>query len=97
MYFVVLNIDRPDGGNIRQRLRAEHRTYIHGDLGPATLRLAGPLLAEDDETMIGSLLVVEAANRESVERIVKNDPFCKADLFASSVIHGWSWMTGIPR
>lgn len=48
--------------------------------------LAGPLLAEDGG-MAGSLLVLDFDGRAALEAFLRNDPYGKAGLFASVVVH----------
>ena len=54
---------------------------------------AGPWLSDDDETMKGSLLVVEANCINCVTGWIKDDPYVKAGLTAKITIHplgGWT-------
>jgi uncharacterized protein YciI len=60
------------------------------------LVLAGPLLSPNGHTMTGSLLVVEAENREAVEEFSRGDPYRKVGLFADVQIDPWNWVTGKP-
>ena len=50
---------------------------------------SGPLVAEDGATMIGSLMIVEAPDRASVERFNSSDPFAKGGVWARVEIHGF--------
>ena len=43
--------------------------------------LGGGLLAEDGETRIGSVLMLNVPNREAAEAFSANEPFRKAGLF----------------
>lgn len=45
--------------------------------------MSGPLVDDDGETVVGSLYVVEAANRAEVEAFQKDDPLVAADLWES--------------
>ena len=47
------------------------------------LKLAGPFLADDGETMIGSLWIVEAADKAAALRLATGDPYAKAGLCES--------------
>ena len=51
------------------------------------VRYAGPLLSDEDETMMGSLIVIEAENKEEALNWSKNDPYNKAGLFQSVKIY----------
>jgi uncharacterized protein YciI len=96
MYFVITALDRPGSIDLRLKTRDAHREYLHGEHAQIQLKLAGPLLAEDGKTMIGSLIVVEAADRETVEAFSASDPYRKADLFSSVSVLQWQWNTGRP-
>ena len=43
--------------------------------------ISGPLMADDQETMIGSCFVVEVGSLAEVEAFNSNDPFHKAGLW----------------
>ena len=96
MYFIIFGADRPNTGDLRLRTRAAHRAYLHAPHDGVTLRLAGPWLGPDGETMAGSMIVVEAADKETVERFSRNDPYRLAGLFETVEIRAWNWTTGNP-
>jgi hypothetical protein len=50
------------------------------------LLFAGPLL--DGEAMIGSLLVLDLADRAEMDKFLANDPYAQAGLFQSVSVHG---------
>ncbi|MGD8418390.1 MAG: YciI family protein [Pseudomonadales bacterium] len=80
MLYVLICEDKPDSLSLRLANREKHLAYA------ATLnekiRLAGPMLADDGETMIGSLFIIEAESRDEVVRINADDPYTLAGLFA---------------
>jgi uncharacterized protein len=96
MHFVIVGRDRPGAADLRLKARPSHRDYIHGPHDNVVLVLAGPLLAPNGHTMTGSLLVVEAENREAVEQFSRGDPYRKVGLFADVQIDAWNWVTGKP-
>lgn len=57
---------------------------------------AGPTLADDAETIVGLLLVVEAPSLEAARAFLADSPYGKADVFAESRIQPWNWKTGRP-
>ncbi len=91
MIFVIHGFDKP-GGTIRQNLIEAHRTYMDSD--DANVLSSGPLVADDGETMIGSLLIVEAESREAIDALVAGDPFVKAGLFANIQVTRWYQRVG---
>ena len=84
MQFVIHYTDRKQSGDIRQRLRTEHLEYRRGFL--PKLLLAGPILAEDGETFVGSLIIVESTSRQEAEDIARGDPYVSAGLFETITI-----------
>jgi uncharacterized protein len=94
MHFLVTSLDRPDCEELRHRLRPAHLGFLHGSHTGLTVALAGPLLADDGITMIGSLIVVDAQDEEVVRRFSLDDPFKKAGLFETTTIRRWKWTYG---
>ena len=84
MLFCLHIQDKPGRAEIRKQLVDEHRAY-QKDCG-VDVTLSGPLLAEDGETMIGSIFFIEAPDRAAVENFIANDPFTKNDVWGDSVL-----------
>ena len=84
MQFMAYCLDKPGALEIRLANRPKHVEYLtsYND----KLIFAGPLL--DGETMIGSLLVLEIADRAEIDKFLANDPYAKAGLFQSVSVHG---------
>lgn len=72
MLYVTHCLDKSDTSSIRQANHSAHRDH----LGSALVKIvvAGPLVAEDGETPIGSLFIVEADSRGEVEAFHNADP-----------------------
>lgn len=81
MHYVIHCLDHPGAVQKRLTLYEAHKAYL-GSAGMKTL-ISGPLLADDEETMIGSCFVVEAESLAEVEAFNRADPFFKADLWAT--------------
>ena len=79
MLFCLHIQDKPGRVETRMRLVDEHRAY-QKDCG-VDIALSGPLLADDGETMIGSMFLIEAADRAAVEKFIANDPFMRNDVW----------------
>ncbi len=79
MLYAIHCLDKPGALALRLANYDAHKAY----LGAAPLKtlVSGPLVAADGETMIGSLLIVEAASRTDVEAFNRNDPFAKAGVW----------------
>ena len=94
MYFAISCIDKPGALDNRKEHRPAHIEYLTA-LG-ALVKFAGPYLDEDGETMIGSLIIIEADDRATAEVFVASDPYTKAELFESVEIRPWKWAIGNP-
>jgi uncharacterized protein YciI len=84
MIFAITCLDRTDATGVRAATRPAHVDYLKS-LGK-TLVLAGPFLADDGTTAIGSFLLVEAADKPAAEAIAAQDPYAGAGLFASVTV-----------
>lgn len=94
MHFVAICFDKPNSGEIRLAHRAAHLDYLRAN--SKTIKSCGPFLADDGETMVGSMLIVEAQNRSEVDELLASDPYRKAGLFNSIDVRGWRWVVGLP-
>jgi uncharacterized protein YciI len=85
MLFAVICFDKKGGSGLRSAKVSEHLAYLRtGDV----VKLAGPF-TDEKGGMIGSLLLIEAANRQAADTWVKNEPFAKAGLFERCELHPW--------
>lgn len=87
MLYALICRDKPDHLSVRMENRPAHVDHLKS-LGDG-LWAAGPLLADDNETMIGSLIVIETEDRATVDAFAANDPYAKAGLFESVSIAPW--------
>jgi hypothetical protein len=80
MLYIIYQLDKPDSAEIRAAQRPAHFRYLeeHKDI----LVLGGALLADDDTTRIGSVLIINVPNRQAAEQFSANEPFRQAGLFA---------------
>lgn len=79
MAFMIYCLDKPDHVETRLANRPAHVEHLTKHEG--RLISAGPLLTDDGQTMIGSLLVVDFAERSEVDAFLAADPYTKAGLF----------------
>lgn len=96
-YFVLIGRDKPDSGELRQSLRPAHQEHFFAPQPGCCGVSGGPLLADDGETMVGSLLVFEAVDRAAVDRFSKDDPYIVNGLFESVDVFPWRWGLGRPE
>ena len=96
MIYAFFQMDRPDGGALRQRIRPEHKAYLAQMAD--RMAFAGPLTSDDGQTMLGSLLAIDFESREAAHAWLANEPFTKAGLYASISIQAfvnlWPQKTG---
>ncbi|TWF59142.1 YciI family protein [Neorhizobium alkalisoli] len=85
MHYIVHCLDHE--GAVEKRLAnyEAHKSYL-GSAGMKTV-ISGPLLADDNETMTGSLFVLEADSKEAVVAFNQADPFTKAGVWKTVSIH----------
>lgn len=87
MAFIVQCIDKAGHLEVRLANRAAHLDHLKSNLDK--VMMAGPTLADDGQTMTGSLLVLDFATRAEVEAFCAADPYAKAGLFEKVVIQGY--------
>ncbi|MDR3526939.1 MAG: YciI family protein [Rhizomicrobium sp.] len=85
MLFVITALDKHDSLALRLSVREAHLAYARET---GRMKLGGPLLDEVGD-MAGSLMIVEAPDRATVEAWHAGDPYAQAGLFASSEIRPW--------
>jgi len=86
MYFAIHCIDKPGGSALRAATRADHLEYL-GALGDRLLA-GGPLLGPDGSP-IGSLMIIDFADRKAAYDFTAADPYALAGLFASTAVTAW--------
>lgn len=84
MLFCLHIKDKPGRIQTRMKFVDAHRAY-QKNCG-VEIALSGPLMAEDGETMIGSMFLIEAADRASVEKFIAGDPFTKNDVWGEATL-----------
>jgi uncharacterized protein len=84
MLYILYNEDRPDGLAIREATREAHLAYLerHKD----KVVLGGGLLSEDGKTRLGSVFIINVADRKAAEAFSADEPFRRAGLFQTTKI-----------
>jgi hypothetical protein len=84
MLYLVYQLDKPGGKELREKTRDEHLAYLdrHKDI----LVLGGALLADEGPTRLGSVLIVNVPSRQAADEFSLNEPFRKAGLFQSVTV-----------
>ena len=98
MYFAVIGTDKPGVAQTRSELQNSFIAYLrdHPEHPDVTVHNAGPMLAEDGESIVGMLLVVEAPSREAAQAFAMDSPYAGAELLADLQVRQWDWRTGRP-
>lgn len=94
MLFVATCTDRPDSTAKRLENRPAHLAYL-ASLG-GRVKAGGALLTPDQQSVVGSLIVFEAADEAEVAAFLADDPYAKAQLFSSVDIKPWRQAVGAP-
>jgi len=99
MYFAIFTTDKHGQEALRIETRDAHLAYIRNpDAHPdVTVRHGGPTLSDDGESMIGSLIIIEAPSLDEARGFAANDPYTLAGLFAEAHVRPWKWATGRPE
>jgi uncharacterized protein YciI len=85
--FVLHALDRPGALALRLEHYAAHRAFVQTDTDyGVNIVLSGPLQSDDGESMTGSLFILEAPDRATVETFVRDDPFILADVWGEVTI-----------
>ena len=92
MLFIIHAIDKPGHVAIRMANRPAHLEWTRGFAD--RIRVAGPMLAEDGETLAGSCFIMEGASVEEIEMLFASDPYMKADLFETISIKPFRALIG---
>lgn len=92
LYCLYCLDDPQDGAARRAATRPAHLEWA-ARLGQA-LVMAGPLIDEAG-SMIGSVLLLNAENRDEALRIHASDPYCLAGVFGQVRLNETRWTAGV--
>ena len=97
MLFVIHATDRRDGMATRAKFYRAHRIHLdEADKHDVDVVTAGTLLAADGETPVGSVFVIDAKDRASVEAFTRSDPYHLNKVWDKVQIHGYNKKRGTP-
>lgn len=88
--FVFQGLDKAGALDLRKATRPAHLAWIES-LHPR-VKVGGPLLSDDGETPVGSLLVIEAETLAAARAILAEDPYERAGLWASTRVQPFNWL-----
>lgn len=81
MYFLLISRDRPGMLEVRLETRAAHKAYLRQPNLPGRCVMGAPLAEDDEATMKGTFLVIEAPDRAAAEDFADGDPYTQAGIF----------------
>jgi uncharacterized protein len=90
MLFIIHAVDHADALQTRRSNYDAHKAFL-SDTSHFGVKIvmSGPLVADDDSTMIGSFFLVEAPSRAEVEAFHHADPFFAANIWKNVTITGF--------
>jgi uncharacterized protein len=81
--YCIHAFDKPDSADIRAASYAAHRAYLAGAAAIGVMiHASGPMMDDAGAQAVGSLFVIEAADKEAALRFNAGDPFAAAGLWA---------------
>lgn len=90
MLFAIHALDKPGALPTRLAHYEAHKAFLSDTSAYGVkIVMSGPLVADDGETMIGSLFLVEADSREAAEAFNHADPFHAAGFWERVTITGF--------
>jgi hypothetical protein len=93
--FAVHVLDRPGALPLRLEQSAAHRAFVETESTRGlSIVMSGPLQSDDGEIMIGSLFIIDAPDRATVEAFVKADPFTRSGVWGEVKITRFHRRTG---
>ncbi len=97
MLFVIHAIDHSGGILARAKFYRAHRIHLDQaaqyDVDVVT---AGTLVADDGETPVGSIFVIDAKDRPAADAFVRSDPYHVNDVWETVQIHAYNKKRGTP-
>ena len=97
MLFVVHATDKSDGMPTRAKFYRAHRLHLdQAEKYDVDVVTAGTLVADDGETPVGSIFVIDAKNRTAADTFTRSDPYHVNEVWETIQIHGYNKKRGTP-
>lgn len=87
--FVCECIDGPDAATLRPQTAAAHHAYQGSIIDRYIAH--GPLRTDDCVGLVGSLFIIEVADRAAAEKLVNEEPMTAGGVFKEVRIHRWRY------
>jgi uncharacterized protein YciI len=95
MLFVVHALDKKDMLPVRAKHYRDHRIHLdRSEAYSVDVVTAGTLVADDGETPVGSIFVIDAKNRAAVDAFTRSDPYHLNGVWEGVEIHGYNKKRG---
>lgn len=92
MLFVITALDKPGALERRLEQRPAHLAYLQA--AGERIKAAGALLNQNQQPM-GSMIVIEADDREAAEAFAAGDPFSREGVFEQVMVRPFRPALGI--
>jgi uncharacterized protein len=97
MLFVVHALDKKDILPTRAKHYRAHRIHLdRAEEHAVDVITAGTLVDDDGETPVGSIFVIDAADRAAVNAFTRSDPYHVNGVWERVSIHGYNKKRGTP-
>lgn len=87
MHWLIKCRSKPDTDALRMATIDAHRRFLDGY--PEVTWYSGPLLTDDNKNAIGSLRLIEFADRNAALAYINADPYTKAGIFQAITVERW--------
>lgn len=83
MHFIIHAIDHESALPVRLAHYVAHKAYLEQTDAAGTVKIvmSGPLVQDDGQTMLGSMFLLEAPDRQAVQAFHDADPFKQAGVW----------------
>jgi uncharacterized protein YciI len=97
MLFVVHATDKKDILPTRAKFYRDHRVHLDKAADHnVDVVTAGTLVADDGETPVGSIFVIDAKDRAAIDAFTRSDPYHVNGVWNTVQIHGYNKKRGTP-
>jgi uncharacterized protein YciI len=87
MHWLIKCRSKPATDALREATLPAHRNFLDGY--PQVTWYSGPLFTDDNKNAIGSLRLIEFADRAAASAYIHADPYTKAGIFETITIERW--------
>jgi uncharacterized protein YciI len=85
MLVTFICVDKPGQLDLRLKVRPQHLEWL--EKSGVAVTYAGPLLTDDGQTPIGSLIIADFESVAAARTFQKTDPYEKAGLFGQVTVY----------